>query len=123
MPFVYVIQGFDQGVREDIEGGVFRIGRDSSNQLQLRDSEVSRHHAEIRLADGSATVHDLGSSNGTFVNGVECKEKVLASGDRIQFGSTHLIFTPGPKSGRIPKSVRMLVSKGVMSRFPKSSSL
>ena len=35
MPFVYVIQGFDQGVREDIEGGVFRIGRDSSNQLQL----------------------------------------------------------------------------------------
>ena len=93
MPFVYVIQGFDQGVREDIEGGVFRIGRDSSNQLQLRDSEVSRHHAEIRLADGDATVHDLGSSNGTFVNGVECKEKVLASGDRIQFGSTHLIFT------------------------------
>ena len=69
MPFVYVIQGFDQGVREDIECSVFRIGRDSSNQLQLRDSEVSRHHAEIRLADGDVTVHDLGSSNGTFVNG------------------------------------------------------
>ena len=93
MPFVYVIQGFDQGVREDIECSVFRIGRDSSNQLQLRDSEVSRHHAEIRLADGDVTVHDLGSSNGTFVNGVECKEKVLTTGDRIQFGGTHLIFT------------------------------
>ncbi len=123
MPFVYVIQGFDQGIRKDIEGSVFRIGRDSTNQLQLRDSEVSRHHAEIRLVEGEATVHDLGSSNGTFVNGIECKQKVLTTGDRIQFGSTHLIFTTRTEvrtNSEVSSDVRFQGSDEQVSRIIKS---
>ena len=93
MGFVYVIQGFDQGVRRDIVGEVFRIGRDSSNHLQLQDSEVSRFHAEIRETVDGMKVLDLQSSNGIFVNGTQCSERILSNGDRIQFGKTHLIFT------------------------------
>ena len=93
MAFVYVIQGFDQGVRRDIAGKVFRIGRDSSNHLKLQDSEVSRFHAEIRETADGMKLLDLQSSNGIFVNGSQCSEQILSNGDRIQFGKTHLIFT------------------------------
>jgi len=93
MAFVLVIQGFDQGVRKDIEGSVFKIGRDPSNDLQLHDSEVSRFHAEIRANGSRLKVYDLGSSNGTFVNGVDQTRIQLHTGDRVLVGKTHLIFT------------------------------
>ena len=93
MAFVLVIQGFDQGVRKDIADSVFKIGRDPSSHLQLNDSEVSRFHAEIRSGDHGAEIHDLGSSNGTFVNGVAQRQAQLRTGDRVLVGKTHLIYT------------------------------
>ena len=48
MATLFVIRGIDQGIRFELEGTIFQLGRDSSNTIQLHDSEVSRHHAEIR---------------------------------------------------------------------------
>ena len=72
------------------------LGRDSSNLIQVHDTEVSRRHAEIRREGDAYTVVDLGSSNGTFVNGERVERHALANGDRLQVGSTLILFTdPG----------------------------
>ncbi len=123
MAHLYVIQGSDQGVRKDITGVNFRIGRDSANDLKLRDTEVSRFHAEIRITEAGLEIHDLGSSNGTFVNGSRCKTVILASGDRIQLGSTHFIVNDTPTSRRIHTGASVLLdgSDNNVSRIIKSA--
>lgn len=71
-----------------------RIGREASSNVQLFDSEVSRSHAEIRVdPDGTCELFDLGSSNGTRINGQRVVRQRLLSGDRIEIGSTLMIFT------------------------------
>ena len=65
MPTLFVIRGMDQGARFELEGPMIRIGRDASNNVQLHDTEVSRHHVEIRCLDNAFTISDLNSSNGT----------------------------------------------------------
>jgi two-component system NtrC family sensor kinase len=89
---IHIIQGFDQGVHLDIASKNFRFGRDSNNDLQLHDSEVSRFHAELRQDDAGIRVVDLESSNGTFVNGERATSVQLSSGDRIQLGKTHMVM-------------------------------
>ena len=66
---------------------VFRIGREADCDLCPTDIWVSRHHCEIRHAGSCAWIRDLGSHNGTFVNGEEVfLERDLCTGDRISFG-------------------------------------
>lgn len=95
MPSLFVIRGNDQGSRFEFDDPVLQLGRDSSNTIQLHDTEVSRHHAEIREVEDGREITDLGSSNGTFVNGQRVKRRQLDSGDRIQLGKTLMLYT-GP---------------------------
>ncbi len=95
MPSLFVIRGNDQGVRFELDETPVRIGRDASSAVQLHDTEVSRQHAEIRRHDDAFTIADLGSSNGTFVNGRRVERHALQSGDQVQVGSTLMLFT-GP---------------------------
>ncbi len=98
MSCLYVIRGKDQGQRFDLRDDVISLGREGSNGIQLHDTEVSRRHAELRkLGDGYLLV-DLNSSNGSFVNAEQVKEKPLRNGDRVQFGRTLLIFTASEQS-------------------------
>ena len=93
MSSLYVIKGKDQGVRFDLTDPVMGLGRDGSNRIQLRDTEVSRQHAEIRQEGDDATLIDLGSSNGSFVNNELVRRHTLRNGDRIQLGRTVMLFT------------------------------
>ncbi|MPZ71372.1 MAG: FHA domain-containing protein, partial [Actinobacteria bacterium] len=68
------------------------IGRMSSNDVVLSDQNVSRKHAELRHEGGRWMIVDLGSTNGTSVNGTLAREHELDHGDRITFGSIELIF-------------------------------
>lgn len=68
------------------------IGRLSSNDVVLSDPNVSRRHAEVRLNDGRWVLTDLGSTNGTLVNGKLAREHPLSDGDRLTFGTSELIF-------------------------------
>jgi pSer/pThr/pTyr-binding forkhead associated (FHA) protein len=61
--------------------------------LVIRDGTVSRRHAELFVADGSATILDLDSFNGTFVNEARVHSAELQSGDKVQFGSVAFRFT------------------------------
>ena len=89
---IHIIQGFDQGERLEISSKIVRIGRDSNNDLQVHDSEVSRFHAELQPEGDGFKVVDLGSSNGTFLNGERITSAVLSSGDRVQLGKTHIVI-------------------------------
>jgi signal transduction histidine kinase len=88
-----VIRGNDQGARVELDDRGVRLGRDSANDVQLHDTEVSRVHACIRCNEQGCTIEDLESSNGTFVNGRKVRQQSLASGDQIQLGGTLLLFT------------------------------
>jgi pSer/pThr/pTyr-binding forkhead associated (FHA) protein len=68
------------------------IGRLPECGVVLQDSNVSRRHAELRRAGEGVVLTDLGSTNGTRVNGVAIREQILTSGDEVSVGSTRLIF-------------------------------
>ena len=71
----------------------FLIGRQASEEGTLgQDAEISRHHARIARSGGAFTIEDLGSTNGTFVNGRRITgAEILSPGDRIQVGATTLV--------------------------------
>src|SRR3954452_75605 len=93
MATLFVLQGRDKGKRFDLGAGVLTLGRDHGNPIQVSDSEISRRHAEIRKDDEGYLLVDLTSSNGTFVNAEQITERRLVNGDRIQIGSSLLLFT------------------------------
>lgn len=68
------------------------IGRQSTNDIPLPDRTVSKRHAVVGRVRGQAVVKDLGSRNGTFVNGQKVEKAILASGDRLKVGSVTLRF-------------------------------
>ena len=73
---------------------VSKIGRDQTNNISLAsDHYISRHHAWVLQMQGGYWVEDLGSTNGTLLNGeVLSERKQIFPGDRITFGKTELVF-------------------------------
>ena len=72
------------------------IGRSRRCDIVLTDPNVSRQHAEIRRQDDGFMLVDLGSTNGTRVNRRDVKQVVLQHGDRIELGTTELLFERQP---------------------------
>jgi pSer/pThr/pTyr-binding forkhead associated (FHA) protein len=70
-----------------LEGDQIMVGRDSSNAVAINDAEVSRRHARLIFQGGKYVIEDLGSTNGTFVNGQRLSgPHVLKAGDVVAFG-------------------------------------
>lgn len=80
------------GERVALGEGSLTVGRVADNALVLADPNVSRHHAEIRQADGGFWIFDLGSTNGTHVNGVRVTQHQLETEDEVAFGSATARF-------------------------------
>ncbi len=72
------------------------IGRSEDNQLRLLDPGVSRRHVLVMATPGGYTIRDLGSQNGTYVNGARVDESPLTDGDRITIGEINLVFRGAP---------------------------
>ncbi|MBM4040510.1 MAG: FHA domain-containing protein [Planctomycetes bacterium] len=68
------------------------VGRSADSVIQIHDAKISRHHCEIRATPDGYFVRDLGSKNGTYVNGARVAEARLRNGDRLQIGLAHLLF-------------------------------
>ena len=68
------------------------IGRTSANELQIRETYVSRHHASILIGPDSAIVEDAGSSNGVFLNDRRVRRELLRDGDIVAFGKARFRY-------------------------------
>jgi putative serine protease PepD len=83
--------GADTGKRVQVQGSRFTVGREGAVNLVVRDPKVSRNHAYFQdLGNGQVALYDLGSSNGTFVNGQQVTQTgvTLSGTEQIQFGDT-----------------------------------
>ena len=91
-----VVTGKSSGVYISLTPGkVCVIGRGTATDIRLEDGLASRKHAAISGHDGFSVINDLGSANGTYVNGNPVKSKQLGKGDVITIGGTRLIFSTG----------------------------
>jgi pSer/pThr/pTyr-binding forkhead associated (FHA) protein len=83
-----VIQGRPKGKRFVFPPGDYYFGRGDECQVRLNSAMISRQHCLLRVKDTGISIRDLGSRNGTLVNGVLIsKEQRLRLGDQIQLGS------------------------------------
>ena len=82
--------------------GFTTIGRHPGNRIVVLDRLVSKEHAVLEIKDEVLWIRDLGSLNGTFVNGRRIKEATLKSGDQISIGGSKItIEQPTTRLGRL----------------------
>jgi hypothetical protein len=73
----------------DMNKGIITLGRDITNDIVINDPEVSRHHCRLTQGGGGYTIEDLGSTNGTFINGQRLTgARPLSHGDMVGLGET-----------------------------------
>ena len=76
-----------------LEGDQMTIGRDSTNEIVINDAEISRRHSRLTFQGGKYVLEDLGSTNGTFVNGARITSRhTLVDGTAVMFGSEGAVF-------------------------------
>ena len=92
--YLVVLAGSNLGEMYKIEGPESVVGRARSAQLRLNDDGISRRHCRVLSIGGRVTIEDLGSANGTIVNGEMIHHQELKEGDKIRLGAnTMLKFT------------------------------
>jgi pSer/pThr/pTyr-binding forkhead associated (FHA) protein len=90
---VTVTRGFYEGLEIPVDREWFVIGRGRSADLVLSEATISRAHAAIGFESGEFFVQDLGSTNGTGVNGQREPRTSLQDGDQVQLGKLALKFS------------------------------
>jgi predicted component of type VI protein secretion system len=110
------------GAAFTLEGDQLTIGRDSTNEIVINDAEVSRRHSRLTFQGGKYVLEDLGSTNGTFVNGQRLAgPRVLKAGEVVSFGEQIVLvfeavnIDPGatmvsPRAAAVPVSPRRCCS-------------
>ena len=106
-----VVKGRSATTTLKLADGVTSIGRHDDCQIRIKSSQVSRRHCELFEAGGKLAIRDLGSSNGTFVNGKKITgQQVLKSGDELTVGTVTLRVSKlgqgapaGPEPGLPPQ--------------------
>jgi pSer/pThr/pTyr-binding forkhead associated (FHA) protein len=89
-----------------IEGELVSIGRDSSNTIVINDAEVSRRHAQLSLQNDKLVLEDIGSTNGTYVNGQRISgPHVLKPGEVVSFGEQISLLFEALASSPTPTAV------------------
>ncbi|HEX4405154.1 MAG TPA: FHA domain-containing protein [Polyangia bacterium] len=93
-PYLMIIGGARVGELHKLTAERTIVGRSPDAQLRLSDTGISREHAELVVDGGRLRVRDLGSTNGTFLNGERADARELADGDKLSLGAaTLLVFT------------------------------
>jgi pSer/pThr/pTyr-binding forkhead associated (FHA) protein len=92
MPKLIIRSETGESTAHDLVEETYTIGRSPENSIRLDDTSVSSRHAELVLVAENCYLKDLGSTNGTLVNGQSVKEVQLRAGDRIRFGKVEACF-------------------------------
>ncbi len=114
----YILRGRrgDQPIRHDLRPGTQTLGRDTLCDIRLDDHAVSRRHAEVVVEGDSVLVRDLGSLNGTFVNGKQIEgEIILEPGGKLRIGHAEMTL-----SEREPTQFGDFAPEGTMATFTTS---
>jgi len=101
VPLSYALVVDGPNTRHELREGSNIIGRGTEASIRLPDTGVSRRHVDVQLARGNATVVDLGSTNGTIVNGRRVPHIVLSDGDVIRIGHSVLVYRQEPAPGYV----------------------
>jgi hypothetical protein len=116
----------------DLAEGSNTLGRSPDSTIHLDDPSVSQRHCEIQLTPGGAFLRDLGSTNGTFVDGQPIQQAILTSGQRVRVGSVELLFeieapeatcTLPTENAAAPAIVAHSTAGGPCSNHPKSQAV
>lgn len=109
-----IVTGEQAGRAVDLDDSSMVIGRATGTGLMLRDANVSRRHAVMRrLDDGTVELRDLGSANGTWVNGERIETCILRGGEQVQLGDTVLHVTGGSEGAQVTNfKPRLPVNEG-----------
>ena len=91
-PVLSIIKGPQTGNAFELHGSVTTLGRDPSNSVFLNDMTVSRSHAKIVRGPQGTIIEDLGSLNGTWIDGAIVNSAPLHDGSSIQIGTFTLIY-------------------------------
>jgi len=128
-----VINGANRGSRFDVTSAQdVIIGRSVGSNVRLDDSEVSRHHARINHDGTHFILRDLGSANGSRINGQICTEHELRNGDTLQFGASILAFqltesshfnSPATGQVRFVEDSRALDQSAIRQSLPPAAAL
>jgi diguanylate cyclase (GGDEF)-like protein len=113
--------GPDIGKKYPLNRDLITIGRDSENHVVINRSSVSRRHARIVLRKGIRVIHDLKSTNGTYVNDRQILEWSLKSGDLIKIGDSILKYLSGSniESAYHEEIYRMTIIDGLTELYNK----
>jgi len=125
---IRVIQGPDKGRTFDLRDGDNVVGRENGATIVLNDQTTSRAHACIKVDNGQSVLSDVGSANGTFLNGVRISHPTrLKRGDQVRCGSTLLVYqgdtgapSPAPETGVDIDENGMLVDSAIVATVPSS---
>jgi len=90
------------GTTHELVENTITIGRSPDNLIHLDDPSVSSKHAELRVAGENHELRDIGSTNGTLVNGVTVTQTNLRPGDRIRFGAVDGCYECDPAVQPLP---------------------
>jgi len=105
----------------ELKPGVNRLGRGDANDFKIVDASVSGSHCQIVVNDGLATIQDLGSTNGTFINGARIQNAKLENGQKIHLGGAEMIFcseTEPPAVSPATARIRVSVSANAPAAVP-----
>ena len=92
MPKLTIRTEAGESISHDLVEETYTIGRAPESSIRLDDTSVSGRHAELAMVAENCYLKDLGSTNGTLVNGQPAKEVQLRAGDRIRFGKVEACF-------------------------------
>jgi DNA-binding NtrC family response regulator len=116
---VTVLSGPDSGKTFEIDDLAHRqvlVGKSASCDIRLTDPTASRRHASLELDDAEVWARDLGSSNGTFLEGVRIRDAAIGPGQVLKLGGTSLRFSLGSERREVPAS-----AEGSFGRFVGAS--
>ncbi len=94
-PRLAAISGKLKGTTFTIDEDAFVIGRETAANVCIADASVSRRHSRIEKKDDAFVITDLESLNGTFVNDLPVKSRILEHGDRLKIGDSQFVFLTG----------------------------